>query len=357
MGSLDAKPAAATQEVSIKDQAQLWNIIYGFADSLVLRCAVEIGIADIIKNNDGAITLAQLAAKLPITNVSSDYLYRMVRYLVHLNIIEQETCNGGVEKVYSLKPVGTLLLRDAERSMVPMILGMTQKDFMVSWHFMKEGLGNGSTTAFEKGMGMDIWKYLEGNPDQSQLFNEGMAGETRLLTKTLIEDCRDTFQGLDSLVDIGGGNGTTIKAIYEAFPHIKCTLYDLPHVVANSHDLPNIEKVPGDMFKSVPSAQAILLKLILHDWTDEECVNILKKCKEAIPKETGKVIIVDVALEEESNHELTKTRLILDIDMLVNTGGRERTADDWENLLKRAGFRSHKIRPIRAIQSVIEAFP
>ncbi|MCL7044764.1 hypothetical protein MKW94_022082 [Papaver nudicaule] len=206
-------------------------------------------------------------------------------------------------------------------------------------------------------MGMNIWTYLEGNPDQSQLFNEGMAGETRLLTKTLIEDCRDTFEGLDSLVDIGGGNGTTIKAIYEAFPHIKCTLYDLPHVIASSHDHPNVKKVPGDMFKSVPSAQAMLLKLILHDWTDEECVNILKKCREAIPKETGKLIIVDVALEEKSQHELTKTRLILDIDMLVNTGGRERTADDWETLLKRAGFRSHKIRPIRAIQSVIEAFP
>ncbi|RZC68100.1 hypothetical protein C5167_031358 [Papaver somniferum] len=199
--------------------------------------------------------------------------------------------------------------------------------------------------------------YLEGNPDQSQLFNEGMAGETSLLTKTLIEDCRDTFQNLDSLVDIGGGNGTTIKAIYEAFPHIKCTLYDLPHVIANSTDHPNIVKIPGDMFKSVPSTQAILLKLILHGWTDEQCVNILIRCKEAINQETGKVIIVDVALEEESEHELTKTRLILDIDMMVNTGGRERTADDWENLLKRAGFRSHKIRQIRAIQSVIEAFP
>ncbi|KAI3996275.1 hypothetical protein MKX01_026743 [Papaver californicum] len=277
MGSI----ADQTQEVvSTKDQAHLWNIIYGFADSLVLRCAVEIGISDIIKNNNGSsITLSELSSKLPIPNVKSDHLHRIVRYLVHLNILKQESCrNGGrFNRVYSLKPAGTLLLRDAERSMVPMILGMTEKEFMVPWHFMKEGLGSGgSTTAFERGMGMDIWKYLE---------------------------------------------------------------------------------VPGDMFKSVPSAQAILLKLILHDWTDEQCVDILYKCKKAIPKETGKVIIVDVALEKESEHELTKTRLILDIDMMVNTGGRERTADDWENLLKRAGFQSHKIRPIRAIQSVIEAFP
>ncbi|RZC49335.1 hypothetical protein C5167_017755 [Papaver somniferum] len=240
--------------------------------------------------------------------------------------------------------------------MVPIILALTHKNFMVPWHFMKEGLKSESTTAFEIGMGMPIWKFLEGHPVQSKLFNEEMAAETRLLTKTLFEDCKDTFQGLDSLVDVGGGNGTTIMAIYEAFPHIKCTLYDLPHVIANSRDHPSVEKVSGDMFKSVPTAQAILLKLILHDWTDEECVNILKRCKEAIPKETGKVIIVDVVLDEETTHELAKTRLVLDIDMMVSTGGRERTLDDWENLLKRAGFRSHKIRPIRAIQSVIEAF-
>ncbi|KAI3831867.1 hypothetical protein MKX03_022239 [Papaver bracteatum] len=356
MGSLDAKPAE-TQEPDINDQDQLWNIIYGFGGSLVLRCAVEIGIADIIKNNNGSITLAQLASKLSIPNVNSDHLYRILRFLVHMNILEHEICNGGVDKVYSLKPNGTLLLRDAERSMAPIILGLAHKDFMVPWHFMKEGLASEGTTAFEIGMGMPIWKFLEGHPDQSQLFNEQMAGETRLLTKTLFEDCRDIFQGLDSLVDVGGGNGTTIMAIYETFPHIKCTLYDLPHVIANSREHPNVQKVSGDMFKCVPTAQAILLKLILHDWTDEECVHILKKCKEAIPKETGKVIIVDVVLDEESTHELTKTRLLLDIDMMVSTGGRERTLDDWDNLLKRAGFRSHKIRPIRAIQSLIEAFP
>ncbi|KAI3870382.1 hypothetical protein MKW92_047826, partial [Papaver armeniacum] len=86
--------------------------------------------------------------------------------------------------------------------MVPMIPGMTQKEFIVPWNFIKENLGNRSTTtAFVKRMGMNIWKYLESNPVQSQLFK---AGETRLLTRTLIEDYRDTFQGLDSLVDVGG---------------------------------------------------------------------------------------------------------------------------------------------------------
>nr|BAM37633.1 3'-hydroxy-N-methylcoclaurine-4'-O-methyltransferase [Eschscholzia californica] len=347
------------EEVDIKAQAHLWNIIYGFADSLVLRSAVELGIADIIKNNNGSITVSELASKLPISNVNSDNLYRVLRYLVHMGILKEtkSTINGGeIKKLYSLEPVGSLLVKDAERNMVPIVLGMTQQDFMIPWHYIKEGLGEGST-AFEKGMGMTLWEYLEGHPEQGHLFNVGMEGETRLLTKTLIESCKDTFEGLSSLVDVGGGNGTTIKAISEAFPHIKCSLYDLPHVVADSHDLPNIEKIPGDIFKFIPNAQAILLKLILHDWSDEDSVKILKKCREAVPQDTGRVIIVDVALEEESEHPLTKTRLVLDVDMLVNTGGRERSEDDWAKLLKLAGFRTHKIRHIAAVQSVIEAFP
>nr|Q9LEL5.1 RecName: Full=3'-hydroxy-N-methyl-(S)-coclaurine 4'-O-methyltransferase; AltName: Full=S-adenosyl-L-methionine:3'-hydroxy-N-methylcoclaurine 4'-O-methyltransferase; Short=4'-OMT [Coptis japonica]BAB08005.1 S-adenosyl-L-methionine:3'-hydroxy-N-methylcocla urine 4'-O-methyltransferase [Coptis japonica] len=341
--------------LDIKAQAHVWKIIYGFADSLVLRCAVELGIVDIIDNNNQPMALADLASKLPVSDVNCDNLYRILRYLVKMEILRVEKSDDG-QKKYALEPIATLLSRNAKRSMVPMILGMTQKDFMTPWHSMKDGLSDNGT-AFEKAMGMTIWEYLEGHPDQSQLFNEGMAGETRLLTSSLISGSRDMFQGIDSLVDVGGGNGTTVKAISDAFPHIKCTLFDLPHVIANSYDLPNIERIGGDMFKSVPSAQAIILKLILHDWNDEDSIKILKQCRNAVPKDGGKVIIVDVALDEESDHELSSTRLILDIDMLVNTGGKERTKEVWEKIVKSAGFSGCKIRHIAAIQSVIEVFP
>nr|AAU20768.1 3'-hydroxy-N-methyl-(S)-coclaurine 4'-O-methyltransferase [Thalictrum flavum subsp. glaucum] len=338
--------------VDIKAQAHVWKIIYGFADSLVLRCAVELGIFDIIDNNNQPIPLADLASKLPISNVNLDNLFRILRYLVKMELLSY-----AADDKYALEPIAKLVLRNEKRSMVPMVLGMTQKDFMTPWHSMKDGLTDNGVTAFEKAMGMTIWEYLEGHPDQSQLFNEGMAGETRLLTSSLISGSKDMFQSIDSLVDVGGGNGTTIKAISVAFPHIKCTLFDLPHVIANSYDHPNIERIGGDMFKGMPSAQAILLKLILHDWNDEDSIKILKQCRKAVPKDGGKVIIVDVALDEDSDHELSSTRLILDIDMLVNTGGKERTKEDWEKLVKCAGFSGCKIRHIAAIQSVIEVFP
>lgn len=131
---------------------------------------------------------------------------------------------------------------------------------MVPWHYMKDGLG-GETTAFEKGMGMTIWEYLESHPEKSQMFNEGMAGETRLLTSSLIAGCRDMFEGIGSLVDVGGGNGTALKAISKAFPHLKCTVFDLPHVIENSVECAGVERVSGDMFKAVPSAQAIMMKV------------------------------------------------------------------------------------------------
>ncbi|KAK9088031.1 hypothetical protein Syun_030425 [Stephania yunnanensis] len=301
-------------------------------------------------------TVMELASKLQISNPSSDRLYRILRYLVHVRLLNVTQVDG--LKRYAIQSAAKFLLRDYDKSMVPIILGMTKKEFMSSWHNIKDGLSDDGSTAFDKVMGMSFFEYLEENPSQSKLFNEAMAGETRLLTASLINDCKDIFREVESLVDIGGGNGTTIKAISDAFPHINCTLFDLPHVVADSdHDHPNIKRVAGDMFESIPSSQAILLKLILHDWSDEDCVRILKRCREAVAKEGGKVIIVDVALEEESKHELSNARLVLDIDMLVNTGGKERSKEDWEKLIKLAGFGGFKIRHIAAIQSVIEVFP
>lgn len=101
----------------------------------------------------------------------------------------------------------------------------------------------------------------------------------------------------------------------------------------------------------------LLFQLILHDWSDEDCIKILKKCKEAVPQDGGKVIIVDVVLDVNSEHELSTPRMVLDIDMLVNTGGKERTEEDWNHLILSAGYRGYKIRHIAAVQSVIEAFP
>lgn len=100
------------------------------------------------------------------------------------------------------------------------------------------------------------------------------------------------------------------------------------------------------------------LQWVLHDWGDEECVQILKKCKEAIPAEGGKVLIVEAVISEGVEEPgLRDIRLMLDMVMIAHTKGKERTEAEWKSIITGAGFSRYNIRPIRALQSVIEAFP
>ncbi|KAH0636389.1 hypothetical protein KY290_036830 [Solanum tuberosum] len=121
-----------------------------------------------------------------------------------------------------------------------------------------------------------------------------MASDSRLVVSVVIENCKAIFEGLKSLVDVGGGIGIVAKVIADAFLEMNCIVFYLPHVIERCEGSKNLSYVGGNMLKFIPSADAILLKWVLHDWNDEECIKILKKCKEEIPSKEkgGKVIII-----------------------------------------------------------------
>ncbi|GMI70066.1 hypothetical protein like AT4G35150 [Hibiscus trionum] len=195
-----------------------------------------------------------------------------------------------------------------------------------------------------------------------------MASDARLVSSVLIDKCKGSFEGLDSLVDVGGGTGTLAKAIADAFPHLDCTIFDLPHVVAGQQDSGNLKYVGGDMFKDVPVADAVLLKWILHDWNDDECLKILKRCKEAISNQEKvvmikkKVMTVDMVVmdKEKVNDEtmkLMETQMFFDMLMMVLQTGRERREEEWAKLFFAAGFSNYKITTILGLRSLIEVYP
>ncbi|EEF27394.1 acetylserotonin O-methyltransferase-like [Ricinus communis] len=100
------------------------------------------------------------------------------------------------------------------------------------------------------------------------------------------------------------------------------------------------------------------LQWVLHDWNDDECIQILKKCKEAVPEDNGKVIIVEAVIGEAKDDKFEYVRLMLDIVIMAHTNtGKETTSKEWESVIQKAGFRSHTIKPIGAVQSIIEAVP
>ncbi|MCL7035136.1 hypothetical protein MKW94_030493 [Papaver nudicaule] len=339
-------------KIDQENQAKIWKQIYGFAEPLVLKCAVQLEIAETLHSNVKPMSLSELASKLPVQPVNEDRLHRIMRYLVHMKLFNKDESTHK----YSMAPPSKYLLRGWEKSMVDTILCITDKVFLAPLNHLSDGLA-GNCDAFEKAWGKTIWDYMSENPEKNQLFNASMACDTRLVTSALVTEGKSIFSdGINTLVDVGGGTGTAVKAISNAFPDIKCTIYDLPHVIADSPEIPNVTKISGDMFKSVPNADAIFMKCILHDWNDEECIQILKRCKEALPKE-GRVIIVDIVLDRDSTHPYAKIRLTYDLEMMLTTGGKERTEEEWKKLIDAAGFASYKITQLSAVQSVIEAYP
>ncbi|XP_047964656.1 acetylserotonin O-methyltransferase-like [Salvia hispanica] len=112
------------------------------------------------------------------------------------------------------------------------------------------------------------------------------------------------------------------------------------------------------MFQHVLKADAAFIMWVLHDWSDFECMKILTKCREAVPKETSKVIIAEAVIVEGEEDKYTDARLALDMMIMVHTDkGRERTVEEWDLVIKGAGFSSYTVKHIGSIISIIEAYP
>ncbi|KAK9019613.1 hypothetical protein V6N11_054129 [Hibiscus sabdariffa] len=348
----------------LQAQAHVWNHIFSFINSMSLQCAIDLDIPDIIHKHGKPMPITKLIAALPkLHPTKACNIYRLMRILVHSGFFAQQKLGDGAgEDGYVLTDASRLLLKDNPLSAEPFLKAMLDPILVQPWHFLGTWFQNDDRTPFVTAHGKMLWDYCGHNPRVNNSFNEGMASDARLVNSILIDKYKGGFEGLNSVVDVGGGTGTLGKAIAQAFPHMDCTVFDLPHVVAGLQDSGNLKYVGGDMFEGFPAADAVLLKWIMHDWSDEECVNILKHSKEAIcrgEKEGGKVIIIDMVMMKngKGKEELMETQLFIDMVMMVLMTGKERGEEEWAKLFSAAGFSGYKIIPIMGLRSVIEVYP
>ncbi|KAL3374200.1 hypothetical protein AABB24_005920 [Solanum stoloniferum] len=332
-------------------QAHIWNHIFNYINSMSLKCAIQLEIPDIIHSHGRPMNLSDLVEALPINNnhdkaKTHDCVYRLMRILVHAGFFIQLAEEG-----YLLAPTSRFLLKDETMSMIPFLNLQLDPNSMDPWHSLSKWLNNASddsnSTPYATVHGMPLFKYAENEPRFNHIFNEAMASDARLVMSVLIQNGKGLiFEGLKSLVDVGGGTGTVAKAIADAFPQINCTVFELPHVIEGLEGSKNLNFVGGDMFNSIPSANAILLKWILHDWSDEDCIKILKKCKEAIPSKEngGKVILIEIVMDQNKDDKSYVTQLFLDMLMMVNATGKERSEQEWAKLFVDAGFSDYNIK-------------
>ncbi|XP_059664344.1 trans-resveratrol di-O-methyltransferase-like [Cornus florida] len=345
----------------LHSQAHIWHHIFNFMKSMSLKCAVQLGIADIIHQHGQPMTLSELVAVLKINKAKTWSVYHLMRILVHSGfLVKQKVSENDEEDGYLLTPASRRLLKDKPLSVRPFLLAMLDPIFTEPWHYVSQWFHNDNPTPFDTAHGKTILEYVTHEPKLNNLFNDAMASDSRLVASVVIKDCKVVFEGLNSIVDVGGGTGTVAKAIADGFPHLHCTVIDLPHVVAGLQGTNNFNYVGGNMFEAIPPADAALLKWVLHDWSDEESVKILKKCKEAIPSKDkgGKVIIIDMVVKDEKgDDESMETQLLFDMLMMVVATGRERNEKEWAKLFFDAGFSDYKITPILGLRPLIEVYP
>ncbi|KAJ9686617.1 hypothetical protein PVL29_015475 [Vitis rotundifolia] len=295
-------------ELMLQGQANIWRRMFAFADSMTLKCAVELRIADIIHSHARPITLSQIATCIDSPSPDIACLARIMRFLVRAKIFTAAPPpqSDGGETLYGLTPSSKWLLHDAELSLAPMVLMENHPSLMAPWHCFGTCVKEGGI-AFEKAHGSQIWDLASENPEFNKLFNDGMA---------------------------------RIR-ISRAFN------FDLPHVVASAPAYEGVSHVGGDMFESIPNADAIFMKWIMHDWSDEDCIKIFKNCRKALPEKTGKIIIVDGVIREDSDDPFDKTRLVFDLLMIAHSSnGKERSEVEWKKVLEEGGFPRYRIMEI-----------
>lgn len=348
-------------------QSHVWNHIFSFLNSMALKSAIELGIPDAIQKHGKPITLSELANSLSLHPNKAPSLSRLMRLLVHSNFFSKRMLSNGEEE-FDLTTNSQLLLKDHPCSLAPfaaLVLDPTMIE--PSYHF-GSWFQNEDETPFHMSHGRSMYEYAACVPKFNKLFNEGMASDTRLVASLLVTDneFKGLAKGVQSLVDVGGGNGDMAKAIAKLFPEVTCIVFDLPHVINElepslSSPLRNIKYVGGDMFEAIPPAQVVLLKWILHNWSDDHCIKILQRCKEAIPSkdEGGKVVIIDMVVEANiDNDNYVKSQCLLDMQMMnVTIGGKQRTEEEWKKLFISAGFKDYKSGHILGPRSVIEVYP
>ncbi|KAM7257955.1 hypothetical protein ACFE04_016050 [Oxalis oulophora] len=338
----------------VESQRAIWVLMLAFVDSMATKCAIELRLADIINSHDGPMTLSQIASAIDSpTPPNTDYLFRIMRYLVNKNIFSATTDDGNEETLYGPTPLTMWITNDFELSLAPMILFQNNPLNQQSLHCFSKCVKQGGD-AFTIAHGCNQWEFASKNALYNKMLNKGMACTSNLAIPILAQ--YEGLKTIGSLVNVGGGTGQLLSSIIEEYPHVKGINFDLPHVIAMAPELPGVTHVGGDMFKSIPTGEAILLKWIMHDWPDKECIQILRNCRKAIP-ENGRVVLVDIVLQQKEDGSFCDFGLQADLLMFAHTGGKERTEPEWKNILNEGGFSRYKIVLSIVSTCIIEAYP
>lgn len=335
-----------SNSAEVSPQVAMLQMISGFWISRAIYIVAKLGLADQMQG--GAKTAEELAAA---TDTHAPSLFRVLRALSSVGVLAQRDDNR-----FGLTPLSETLCTNVPGSLRAFATTELGDDHYEGWGNLLHSVKTGEI-AFDNLFGMSAWEYYAQHPDNAKTFNDAMTGMSLGTIEAVLASY--DFSGINKLADIGGGHGVLLASILKANPQMQGILLDAPNVVPGAQEriaaeglADRCEVVGGDFFASVPSgADAHIMKWIIHDWDEEKCQTILTNCHQALPA-SGKLILVEAVVPSTSEPHFSK---FIDLNMLVMTGGRERTEEEYRALLQAAGFKLTRIVPTPSPMSVIEA--
>jgi hypothetical protein len=333
--------------------AALFQIISGIWVAQAVATVAKLGVADLLA--DGPRTSEDLARSM---NVHAEALHRVLRGVSTVGVLRLEE---GSPSKFSLTPIGQLLRSNVPGSMRSFMIAETAPGHWVPWAHLDDAVKTGKPV-MQKAFGMDPWEYYEKNPEEGRLFSEAMSGLSAGQVQALLGAY--SFKDAKKIVDVGGAHGSALAAILKSEPSARGVLFDLPDVVEGAGPAltsagveGRVERVAGSFFESVPAgADVYFLKHVLHDWDDEQCVQILKKVKSAMASSSpnAKVVVAEMVIGGKGPPSPAP---LLDLNMLVMAGGKERTVEEFGKLFEAAGLKLAGVTPTFSPIVVIEGRP
>jgi O-methyltransferase/methyltransferase family protein len=324
---------------------QMTEMMFGFCVSQIIRTAAELSLADHLAA--GPLTAQEIAER---EGSAPGTTFRLMRACAAFGLLTTDEAGR-----FHGTPLLDTLRTDAPRSLRALAMAVTNSAHWLPWIRFGASVRTGHSQA-HNALGMDFFDYLEHNPSQAQEFSAGMSSGTSVWAPELA-DLIDTTN-VRRAVDIGGANGALLALLQKANPALHGIVFDRPNIareaepdIARNGFAERTEVVGGDFFESIPPGDLYLLKFVLHDWDDESCVKILRRCREAM-EPGGRLAIFELVVGDDGEDSLGA---LMDLNMLAVVNGRERSLREFDALLHRAGLRRTAVLTADSPHSVIEA--
>jgi hypothetical protein len=335
--------AVSPELEQIPPQAVIMQMAMGFIVSQALAVAARLRIADLLK--DGAKSTKELAEA---TETHEPSLYRLLRALSSVGILRKDGDN------FSNTALGEFLRSDHPASLRAGLHMMGDPEHWNPHGNMQQSVKTGEI-AFDYTFGMPVFPYFMQNQSAAAVFDESMTSFSAAVAEAVSSNY--DFSNAKTIADIAGGHGVLLAKVLQKNPQAKGVLFEQPHVLeGNILEQEGVADrtalVTGDFFKEIPVvADIYLMKFIIHDWNDEQSIAILSNLAKSAPK-GSKVLLIETVVEDDNN--TPSISKIMDLNMLVMTGGKERTPSEYAALLEKTGFRLEKVYPTAPLQ-VVEA--